>query len=180
MKQSFLKSRYGLAIQTILVAAAIYALGFEMGSSDLSDKLAQCQAELAEQVDKNVRITQERNDLERSLEKALKLPVPRSVDPRQEQAATRGEKESDAVEASGLLHMNRAAVLLDGRLVLTLEEIGGRPRRALIGFRAAGRQGRKALAAGQEIAINVEGRHHRLLVRQITTASVLYQLIPAN
>lgn len=173
MKHRFFQSRAWIIIQTVVASAALFLLGFEMGSSDISDQLEKCRQESTERGEQVIQLTQERNDLERRLQKALKLPVPRASEPDRPTVPP-----ADANEvAGGLLHMNRAEVLLDGRLILTLEDVDGRPRKALIRFRAADREQRKALAAGQEVTLNLEGRRLRLLIKQITTASARYSLI---
>jgi hypothetical protein len=80
---------------------------------------------------------------------------------------------------SRLLHEGQAAVLLEGRLVITLEAVTSDPRRARLRVRVVGgKEGRALLAPGEEVGFAVDGRRLRLVVKRLHSSSAAVLLLP--
>lgn len=180
MVSQLLKNRWVLLAETVLAAGLLFGLGYETAESVWSGRVEDCQARAAGEAERAAGLMRDKQRLEQRLAAALA----QAGQPRQTQdnaSATQGSAAPSGEEQGvyRVLHRDRADLWLGGRLVVSLEEVGGRPRAAVLRIKAAGGQeGRKALKAGQEVRIRVDGRVYRLLVKQIFTASVRYGLLP--
>ena len=83
--------------------------------------------------------------------------------------------------ATRLLHQGEAVVLLGGRVVVALEGLSPDRRQALLRVRVVGgRQSKASLPAGSDLALELEGRPWRLLLKRIHANSVSFTLLPVN
>lgn len=176
MDLSFFSRPPGLGLATLVVAALLLGLGYEAASHRLEPQLEQARRELAEQTTRANRLAVENQSLESRLSQAqARLDAGRAAS-REETGLAEGEE-----AAARLVRQGEAAVLLDGRLTVHLEALLSGPRRAVLRVKVTGGQeGAKALAAGQDLEIRVDGRTWRLTLRRILASSVLFSLHQAK
>lgn len=181
MVSEMLKNRWVLLVETILAAGLLFGLGYETAESLWSGRLEKCQERTLQQAKRAAELQRDKLRLEQRLAAALA----QAGQPPRRLAAAEAPPPANTGGEQGVfrvLHRDRADLWLGGRLVVSLEQVaGGHPRVALLRIKVAGGQeGRKALKAGQEVRIRVDGRVYRLLVKQIYTASLRYGLLPAR
>lgn len=178
MLKELLQTRVALMVETLLAAGLLFGLGYETADRLADQEVSRARERAVRAVRDAVGLEREKAGLEQRLAEALA----RAGQPPAPAPPAAVHQESEADTAFRVLRRDRADLLLDGRLVVTLEEVGGgRPRLALVRLKVAGGQeGRKALQAGQEVRIRVDGRVYRLLVKEIFTSSMRYGLLPVN
>jgi len=164
---------YGRAAAWLMALAAAgvlgvvgFSLGREMGGAE-GARLTQEQAALAEQLGRCNAVNQSLKTrvaaLQRELAECRQSPAvpPETV-----------LKEKPGSSRRKLIRRGQAALFLDGKLVVSLEEVGGSPRRARIRVRVrGGRDGEAVMRPGSEVSFKVEGRLYRLLVKELHAAS---------
>jgi hypothetical protein len=156
-------------------AALLLAVGWWLGREDLAGRLGRAQARIAAEASRANRLAAEHRRLEKRLARAQSsLEKCRGGGG---EAPAPPEEPSEA--RSRLLHEGQAAVLMDGKLVITLEAIGDRPRRARIRVRVVdGKEGVARLGPGGEVSFAVEGRRLRLVVKRLHASSASVLLLP--
>ncbi len=159
---------------TLVAAAALLGLGWLLGRDSRAPELAQARKQAADQAQRAGRLLAENRSLERRLadlsQRLEQYRRPGRIPP----PPAKKEKTTSRVLTRG-----KAALELGGRLVITLEDISFKPRRAALKVKVlGGKSGRAVLAVGSEVRFRVDGRVYALILKQIFTSSVSYVIVP--
>jgi len=159
---------------TLVAAAALLGLGWWLGRDSLAPGLEQAQQEAARQADRANRLLADNRSLERRLG-----ALSRRLDQCRRQSPAPAPPAGEKTTTSRILTRGKAALELGGRLVITLEDISFKPRRAVLKVKVlGGKSGRVVLPVGSEVRFRVKGRIYALVLKQIFTSSVSYVIIP--
>jgi hypothetical protein len=162
-----------------LVGSAILLwAGWSLGREDWRGRVDRAIGRVAAEASRANRLEAEHRRLEQRLAKARsRLEACLAGD---EGAGPGPAPPAERPEPLGrLLHEGQAAVLLDGRLVITLEAVTADPRRARVRVRVVGgKEGLALLAPGEEVDFVVDGRRLRLVVKRLHSSSAAVLLLP--
>ncbi len=159
-------------VLAVAAGAALLGLGYWYGSVSCGQRLEQAKAdadrfnrEAANQKAINARLLTEMDQLRQAMTATKAKPTP---DAGQEFEDIKGR----------VLRRGEAALLLGGDLIVTLEAIADYPPRARLRLQdAEGRRGVAVLEPGGEAKIKAAGRTYRLILKKVTTGSVIIALL---
>ena len=157
-------------VLAVAAGAALLGLGYWYGSVSCGQRLEQAKAdadrfnrEAAKQKAINARLLSEMEQLRQAMTAAR--PTPEA-----------GQAFEDI--KGRVLRRGEAALLLGGDLIVTLEAIADYPPRARLRLQdAEGRRGVAVLEPGGEAKIKAAGRTYRLILKKVTTGSVIIALL---
>ena len=166
----FRQNRRVHLVLTLIAGAGLLGLGFETGYVYWRGETAKAQNDAVDQANRAARLLSEN----RSLEERLARLEDRL------NAAKRGTGGLIPYRAeSRTLTRNRSAVLLDGLLVITLLDMGGKPRKAYFKLKLPGKsEGTTALDAGGSVAIKAGNRVYDFVVTSVGNTTAGFTLIP--
>jgi len=173
-KSDFSRRPWGLWALTLGAAAGLMALGYLAAYERFSPRLQEMQKLAADEASRANRLAAENRQLEERLARlaARALPAAPGGPP-----ADTGARQAEAF--SGVLHKGRAAIVLEGRVVLTLDSISPKGRQAVIRVKVlGGREGTAMLGPGASVGIKVGGEVFYLVIKAVHTASVVFSLVP--
>jgi hypothetical protein len=169
LNKNFFRRPLGLWAVTLTAAAGLLALGYLTAYEVLSPRLQQMQRLAAAEASRANRLAAENRQLEERLARLSQAPAG--------PPSETGAKQPGAL--SGVLHKGRAAIVLEGRVVLTLDSISPQGRQAAIKVQVlGGREGTAVLGPGASVGLKVDGEVFYLVVKAVHTSSVLFALVP--
>ena len=156
---------------TLVLAALLVGLGHELARHELLPELKDVHLQASLEASRANRLLAENQRLEQRLAEA------------ESRLAARGEGPAAPPEAPGalsrVLHRAEAALMLDGRLVLTLEEISADRAQAAIRVKVlGGQEGGVRLKAGGDARLRLDGRVYHLVLKKILGSAVIVTLLP--
>lgn len=157
---------------TLILAAVLVGLGYDLARRELVPDLEQAHREAAREASRANLLASENQRLEQRLADA------------EARLAARGPGPAALAEAPGavsrVLHRDEAVLVLGGRLVLILEDISPDRTQAVIQVKALGdgREERMRLKAGGDVRLRLEGRIYHVVLKKILTNSVLVTVLP--
>ncbi len=174
MRQAWTSSKGAAWAVTLVAAAALAGLGWLLGRDSQAPELARARKQALDQAQRAGRLLAENRSLEQRLA---------DLDRRLGQCRRQGRVPAPTAKkekaTSRVLMRGKAALELGGRLVITLEDISFKPRRAALKVKVlGGKGGRAILAVGSEVRFRVDGRLYALVLKQIFTSSVSYVIVP--
>jgi hypothetical protein len=161
-----MRSKTGAWAVALLAAAGLLAIGFGLASDYYEGELQRWQEKAALSQARAIR-------LETQLHKTNKTPIP---------AKPNGKALSQSSPARGeetQLHLGRASVVLDGRVVLTLEKIDTQIKKARVRVKVlGGREGVAIMGPGNDVSFRLDGTLYHLVLKQTKASSASVILIP--
>lgn len=169
MGMGFWQRPAGALVVTLALAALLLGLGYELADHRLGPELNDARLAASLEANRANRLAQENQRLEQRLNEAEARLAARSAAP--EEAEAQGP-------ASRVIHRGEAALLLGGRLVVTLEAIAPEREAAQIRVKVlGGQEGITSLAPGGDARFRLDGKVYHLLLKKILTNSVLITLL---
>ncbi|MFH1059744.1 MAG: hypothetical protein V1797_13850 [Pseudomonadota bacterium] len=159
-------------IVTLVLAAVLVGLGYDLARRELLPDLQEAQRQAATEASRANRLLAENQRLEQRLGDA------------ESRLASRGLGPAAPVEVPGavsrVLHRDEAVLVLGGRLVLILEEISADRLQAAIKVKVlgGGREEGMRLRAGGDVRLRLEGRIYHVVLKKILTNSVIVTVLP--
>ena len=156
---------------TLVLAVVLVGLGYELARHELLPELKDARLQASVEASRANRLLSENQSLEQRLSGVENRLATRSneFDPRPEAPGA----------VSRILHRSEATLLLDGRLVLTLDEVSGDRSQAEIRYKVLGGQETLArLKTGGDVSLRLDGRHYHLILKKIMGNSVFVTVLP--
>ena len=159
-------------VLTLVAAAGLLALGYWLGREVEDPRLAQLGEQLAAQTTRAERLAAQNQSLEQRLARLeAERVAPAEAPPKDKPAG-------EAEVSSHTLTRGRAVVLLGGKLVVSLLEVGGKPRQAAFNVKVlGGQEGTAVLKPGSSVGIKVDGAVYYLVLKAVHTSSVSFSLV---
>jgi len=172
MRTGFWRRPAGAGLITLVLAALLLGLGYELADHRLAPELSDARLAASLEANRANRLAQENQRLERRLAEAEARLATKT--------ATPGSEEGEAAgPTSRVIHRGEAALLLGGRLVVTLEAIAPEREAAQIRVKVlGGQEGATSLAPGGDARFRLDGKVYHLLLKKILANSVIITLLP--
>ena len=161
-----MRSKTGAWAVALLAAAGLLAIGFGLASDYYEGELQRWQEKAAMSQARAIR-------LEAQLQGKSRTPAPAGPEGKalSPSGPTRGEETQ--------LQLGRASVVLDGRVVLTLEKIDTQIQKARLRVKVlGGREGVAIMGAGNNVSFRLDGTLYHLVLKQTQASSATVILIP--
>lgn len=159
---------------TLVLAASLTGLGYELARHELLPELDDAQRQAAAEASRANRLLAENQRLERRLSEAESRLVSQGGAP----AGPAGPAEAPGA-VSRVLHRDEAALVLGGRLVLTLEDVSADRSQAAIKVKVlGGQEGGVRLKTGGDVKLRLDGRVYHLVLKKILGNSVVVTVLP--
>ena len=172
MMAGFWRRPAGLWLITLALAALLLGLGHELADYRLAPELTEARLAASLEATRANRLALENQRLEQRLAEAQARLAARAGSDQPEEAEAQGP-------ASRVLHRGEAALLLGGRLVVTLEAIGPEREAAQLRVKVlGGQEGATRLAPGGDARFRLDGKVYHLLLKKILANAVIVTLLP--
>ncbi|MCA1990230.1 MAG: hypothetical protein LDL07_13985 [Desulfarculus sp.] len=171
MTMGFWRRPAGAWLATLVLAALLLGLGYELADHRLAPDLNDARLAASLEANRANRLAQENQRLEQRLNEAEARLAAKTAAPGSEEGEAEGP-------ASRVIHRGEAALLLGGRLVVTLEGIAPEREAALLRVKVlGGQEGSTRLAPGGDARFRLDGKVYHLLLKKILTNSVIVTLL---
>lgn len=171
MRRGFWRRPAGAWLITLVLAALLLGLGYEWADHRLAPELNDARLAASLEANRANRLAQENQRLEQRLNEAEARLAARAAAPGAEEAEAEGP-------SSRVIHRGEAALLLGGRLVVTLEAIAPEREAAQLRVKVlGGQEGATSLAPGGDARFRLDGKIYHLLLKKILTNAVIVTLL---
>jgi hypothetical protein len=163
-----MRTKTGAWIVALLAAAGLLAIGFGLASDYYEGELKRWQEKAGLAESRAIRLQAE-------LGQSNQRQTLGSERPQGQSGPIKGQPETVDSE----LHLGQAMVVLEGRVVITLEKIDSAARKARVRVKVlGGREGVAIMGAGDNVSFRVDGTLYHLVLKQTLRSSATIALIP--
>lgn len=167
-----LRTRGGAWTVALAAAAGLLALGWGLAHDYYAGEMQRWQEKAAHEASRANRLAAEARRMEERL----------ALSRRQGEERLRPAEKAEPARPKAVhkvLHRGQAAVLLGGRVVLTLEKVTASPKRVRVRVKVLdGREGVAVLGPGQNVSFRLGRRLYHLVVKQVHTSSATFAIVP--